>query len=167
MNIISAVDKNWAIGKNNALLVNIPSDMKLFRQLTMNGIVIMGHKTLETLQNGQPLMNRVNLVLSKDKNLKIKNAYVLHSVEDVMDFLESLYEQGYSEEDVFVIGGASVYKQFLPYCKLAYITKIDHAYEADSYFPNLDEAFDWQLTEQSEEQTYFDLEYAFLKYRKR
>lgn len=166
MNLIAAVDKNWAIGKENQLLVSIPNDMKYFRELTMNKIVILGRKTMEAFQNGQPLINRVNLVLSNDEKLQIKNALVLHSKEEVLKELDELYSQGYSEEDVFVIGGDSVYHQFVDNCDMAYITKIEHVYEADAYCPNLDERADWQLVEQSEEQTYFDLEYAFLKYKK-
>ena len=72
----------------------------------------------------------------------------------------------YAEEDIFIVGGASIYRQFLPYCKTAYITKIDYAYQADSYMPNLDQELEWQVTEESEEQTYFDLEYYFYRYER-
>ena len=84
MNLIGAVDKNWAIGKDGQLLVSIPSDMKLFRELTLNKIVVTGRKTMETFQNGNPLMNRINIVLSKNKEFKIKNAIVVNSVEEVL-----------------------------------------------------------------------------------
>ena len=73
----------------------------------------------------------------------------------------------YNDEDIFVIGGESVYRQLLPYCKTAYITKIDHAYQADTFFPDLDQDPQWKMTKVSEEQTYFDLEYTFLRYERR
>ncbi len=166
MNVIASVDKNWGIGKDNKLLVSIPSDMKLFRKRTLNKIVVAGRKTVKTFQNGKPLMDRTNIVLSNQSDLAIDNAEVAHSVEDVLSKLEGLYRKGYSAEDVFIVGGASVFRQMLPYCSRAYITKIDCAYEADAYFPDLDELPDWRLVEQSEEKTYFDLEYTFLIYEK-
>lgn len=161
MNIIVAVDKNWAIGCGNRLLVSIPSDMKFFRETTMGKVVIMGRKTLESFPGGRPLPGRTNIVLSKRADLQVSGAKVCHSVEEVLKEVE-----GCAEEDLYVIGGSSIYKQMLPYCNLAHVTKIDHAYEADSYFPNLDEDPEWEITADSEEQTYFDLEYHFLKYER-
>ena len=73
----------------------------------------------------------------------------------------------YPSEDVYIIGGDSVYKQMIPYCDVAHVTKIDHAYEADSYFPNLDEDEDWEIVATSEEQTYFDIAYEFVKYQRK
>lgn len=161
MNLIVAVDKNWAIGKGNKLLVSIPADMKFFRETTKGNTVVMGRKTLESFPQGQPLKNRVNIVISGNKDYKVKGAVVVHSVE------EAARECGKYEGDVYVIGGESVYRAMLPYCKTALVTKIDHAYEADTYFPNLDEDPEWELTGVSEEQTYFDLEYVFAKYERR
>ncbi len=161
MNLIVAVDKNWAIGLKNKLLVSIPADMKFFRDTTMGKVVVMGRKTLESFPGGQPLKKRTNIVLTKDKNYKVKDAVVLHSIEEVLEELKQ-----YPEEDVYVIGGETIYRQMLPYCKVAHITKIDHAYEADTYFPNLDEMEDWEVTGVSEEQTYFDLEYEFVRYER-
>lgn len=162
MNLIVAVDKNWAIGKENKLLVSIPADMKYFRETTKGNIVIMGRKTLESFPNAQPLKNRTNIVLTSDKNYQVKGAIVLHSVEEVLEELKN-----YDAEDIYVIGGDSVYRQFLPYCEKAYITRIDHAYEADTYFPNLEEHPDWEMTQISDEQTYFDLEYVFTIYEQK
>lgn len=159
MNIIVAVDKNWGIGKDNKLLVSIPSDMKFFREETTNKVVVMGRKTLESFPNGLPLKRRINIVLTKDMNYKVKDAILVHSVEELLEQLKK-----YNSEDVYVIGGDSIYRQLLPYCDVAHVTKIDYAYEADSYFPNLDEMSDWKIGQMSEEQTYFDLEYAFVKY---
>lgn len=160
MKVIVAVDQNWAIGLRNALLVHIPNDMKFFRNETMGKVIIMGRKTLESFPQGQPLAGRTNIVLTKDMNYSVKGAVIVHSVE------EAIKESEKYNQDVYCIGGESIYRQFLPYCDVAYVTKIDHVYEADSYFPNLDEMPQWKQVEESEEQTYFDLTYAFMKYQK-
>jgi len=161
MNLIVAVDKNWAIGLKGDLLVSIPQDMKFFRETTKGKVVAMGRKTLESFPNGLPLKNRVNVVLTSDKNYKVKDAVIVHSVGEMVAELKK-----YKEEDIFVIGGETVYRQLLPYCKKAYITKIDHAYHADTYFPNLDNDPEWEMTGISDEQTYFDLEYVFTLYER-
>ena len=161
MNLIVAVDKNWAIGKGQQLLVSIPQDMKFFRETTMGKVVVMGRKTLETFPGGQPLKKRVNIVITRDKNYKVNDAIIVHSVEEAVEELKK-----YNEEDIYVIGGETIYRQMLPYCNLAHVTKINHAYEADTYFPNLDEMEDWEVTGVSEEQTYFDLEYEFVRYER-
>ena len=161
MNLIVAVDKNWAIGCGNKLLVSIPQDMKFFRETTMGKVVVMGRKTLESFPGGQPLKKRINIVITRDKNYSVKDAIVVHSVEEALEELKK-----YNEEDIYVIGGESIYRQMLPYCKVAHVTKIDHAYEADTYFPNLDEMDEWEITGVSDEQTYFNLEYEFVRYER-
>lgn len=160
MNLIAAVDKNWAIGMDNKLLVRIPDDMKRFRQMTIEKVVVMGRKTLESFPGGRPLKGRVNIVLSKDRNYQPKDVIVVHSMEEL-----SVELKKYKSEDIFVIGGESIYRQLLDECDTAYITKIDYAYQADAWFPNLDEEDAWQVEEESVEQTYFDLEYYFITYR--
>ena len=161
MNLIVAVDKNWAIGNQNKLLVSIPADMKFFRETTMNKVVVMGRKTLESFPNGLPLKKRTNIVITRDKKYQVKDAIVVHSVEEAVEELKK-----YDEEEIYVIGGESIYRQMLPYCKVAHVTKINHAYEADTFFPNLDEMEDWEVTGVSDEQTYFDLEYEFVRYER-
>ena len=161
MNLIVAVDKNWAIGNGNKLLVSIPQDMKFFRETTTGKVVVMGRKTLETFPGKQPLKNRTNIVLTRDKNYQVKGAIMVHNIEELMEELKK-----YDEEEIYVIGGETIYRQLLPYCKVAHVTKIDHAYEADTYFPNLDEKEEWVVTGVSEEQTYFDLEYEFVRYER-
>ena len=161
MNLIVAVDKNWAIGKDNKLLVSIPQDMKFFRETTMGKVVVMGRKTLESFPGGQPLKKRTNIVITRDKNYSVKDAIVVHSVEEALEELKN-----YNSEDVYVIGGDSIYRQMIPYCHVAHVTKINHAYEADTYFPNLDEKEEWLVTGVSEEQTYFNLEYEFVRYER-
>jgi len=160
MNLIVAVDKNWAIGKDNKLLVSIPADMKFFRETTKGNVVVMGRKTLESFPQGQPLQKRVNIVISQNKDYQVKGAVVVHSIEEALEEVKKY------EGEIYVIGGESIYRAMLPYCQTALVTKIDHAYEADSYFPNLDEDPEWELTGETEEQTYFDLEYVFRKYEK-
>lgn len=162
MNVIAAVDNNWAIGYQGSLLVRIPSDQKMFREMTEGKVIVMGRKTLETFPQKQPLKNRVNIVLSGDKGYTVKDAVVVHSIKELMDELKK-----YDDNDIFVVGGASVYEQMLPYCDTAHITKIDYAYQADAHFPNLDVMPEWELTADSDEQTYFDLEYYFLKYQRK
>lgn len=162
MNIIVAADKNWAIGKDNQLLVSIPADMKMFRQETTGKVVVMGRKTLESFPGGLPLKNRTNIVITRNRNYTVKDAIVVHSIEEALEEVKK-----YPSEDVYCIGGDSIYKQFLPFCDTAHVTKIDFAYAADSYFPNLDEMPEWEITAESEEQTYFDLEYQFVKYERK
>ena len=162
MNLIVAVDKNWAIGNKNQLLVRIPNDHKHFREETTGKVVVLGRKTLETFPQGMPLKNRTNIILSTDRNYQVKDAIVVHSLEELLEELKQ-----YPSEDVYIIGGESVYRQMLPYCDTAHITKIDHVYEADSYFPNLDEDGEWHITADSDEQTYFDIAYQFVKYERK
>ncbi len=161
MNLIAAVDQNWAIGNKNQLLVKIPADQKFFRETTTGKVVVMGRKTLESFPNGLPLKNRTNIVLTRDKSYKVKDAIVLHSLEDLREELKK-----YPSEDIYVIGGETIYRQLLDDCDVAHITKIEFAYDADAYFPNLDEMPEWKITADSEEQTYFDLEYFFYKYER-
>lgn len=162
MNLIVAVDKNWAIGLKNKLLVSIPADMKFFRETTTGKVVVMGRKTLESFPNGLPLKNRTNIVLTHRKEYQVKDAIIVHSLEELREELKK-----YKSEDIYVIGGEGIYRQLLEDCEVAHVTKIDYAFEADAYFPNLDEMPEWQITGESEEQTYFDLEYYFYRYEKR
>lgn len=122
----------------------------------------MGRKTLESFPNGLPLKNRVNVVITKDKEYNVKDAIICHSIEEALEVLKQ-----YNDEDIYVIGGESVYRQFLPYCSVAHVTKINYSYDADTYFPNLDEMDEWTIEESSDERTYFDLEYEFVKYVKK
>lgn len=95
MNLIVAVDKNWAIGKSNKLLVSIPADMKFFRETTMGNVVVMGRKTLESFPGGQPLKRRTNIVLTKDKNYKVKDAIVVNSIEELLEELKNIIRKAF------------------------------------------------------------------------
>ena len=161
MKMIAAVDNNWAIGYKNRLLVRIPADQKYFRNETMGKVIVMGRKTLESFPQGQPLAGRTNVVLSRKSDYKVKGTVVINTVEETLEYLSQ-----FDTDDIFIIGGETIYRQFLDYCDEALITKIDHEYQADAWFPNLDELKEWQLVGDTEEQTYFDLEYRFLKYKR-
>ena len=162
MNLIAAVDKNWAIGRNNKLLVSIPDDMKFFRETTTGKVVVMGRKTLESFPGKKPLKNRVNIVLTSDNSYQVDGAVIVHDMDELHEELKK-----YNSQDIYVIGGESIYRQLLDECDVAHITKIDFSYEAGAWFPNLDEKEEWVVTADSEEQTYFDLEYYFYKYEKK
>ena len=163
MNIIVSVDKKWGIGNKGKLLVSIHKDMKLFREETIGKVIIMGHNTLLSLPGSQPLAGRENIVLSKDNNLKIKGATVLNSLDSCLEYLR---ENNINDEDVFVIGGESVYRNFLPYCNVAHVTYIDYEYAADRHFLNLDLDKEWNLVLETEEETYFDIPYTFRMYKR-
>ena len=160
--MIVNADKNWGIGRENQLLVHIPNDMKMFRQTTTGKVVVMGRKTLESFPNGMPLPKRTNIVLTTDQDYDGRGAIVVHSEEELFEELKK-----YADEDIFIIGGESIYRMMLPYCDTAYVTRLDYAYDADTYFPDLDARKEWEIVKESEEQTYFDLEYVFLKYQRR
>lgn len=163
MNLIFSVDKNWAIGYKNELLIRIPDDMKQFREKTTGKVVIMGRKTLESFPNSKPLKNRLNIVITTRKDYKAEGAVIVHSIDEALDVAKK-----YQSEDVFVIGGGSIYKDMLSYCDTAYVTYIDHEYAADTFIPNLDEMQEeWELVDESEENTYFDLEYYFRTYKRK
>lgn len=159
MNIIVTVDNNWAIGRNDEMLVRIPEEQKSLREETVGKVLVMGRKTLENMPGGQPLYGRTNIVLTQNRDYKAKGVTVLHSFEEALEELKK-----YKDEDIYILGGESLYKQFLPYCDTVHVTKIDYAYDANVYFPNLDEQEGWSIEESSDERTYFDLEYYFYKY---
>ena len=162
MNLIVAADKNWAIGNKGKLLVTIPDDQRLFRQETIGKVIVMGRKTLESLPGGQPLAGRTNVVLTENKDYKKKGTVVMRSLEETLKYLEP-----YPTEDIYIIGGETIYRQFLPYCDTAHVTWIDYAYDADTFFPNLEQDPMWRMTDVSDEQTYFNLCYEFRKYERK
>ena len=162
MKAIAAVDKNWGIGNKGKLLLSIPADMKFFRATTLGKVVVMGRKTLESFPNQKPLKDRVNIVLTKDRAYQKEGAIIVHDMEELQKALAD-----YDDDDIFVIGGESIYRQMIDLCDEAYITQIDYAYDADAYFPNLEEMDDWELSVEGEEETYYDLCYSFNVYRKK
>lgn len=121
MNVIAAVDQNWGIGKNGDQLVYLSEDLKRFQALTTGHAVILGRKTLATFPGGRPLKRRRNLILTRNAGFAAEGAEVFFSLEDLLQA---------APDDAFVIGGASVYRQLLPWCTTAYITKIDRVFPA-------------------------------------
>ena len=119
----------------------------------------MGRKTLESFPNSKPLKNRVNIVLTRDNTYSVEGAIIIHSKEQLKEELTK-----YNSDDIFVIGGESIYRLLLDDCQRAFVTYVDYSYDADTYFPNLDEMPDWKLAEESEEQTYYDIEFYFRTY---
>ncbi|MCQ2492355.1 MAG: dihydrofolate reductase [Lachnospiraceae bacterium] len=162
MKMIVCADKNWGIGKKNQLLVSIPSDMKFFRTTTTGHVVVMGRKTLESFPNGMPLPKRTNIVLTKNKDYNGHGAIVVGSKEELLEELSN-----YESDDIYIIGGESIYRMMLPYCDTAYVTRLDYAYDADTYFPDLDADDEWYLAVEGEEETYFDIEFYFNTYRRK
>ncbi len=161
MKAILSADRNWGIGYQNKLLVSIPSDMRFFREMTEGKVIVMGRKTLESFPNGLPLKKRVNVVLTHDRSYQVKDAVIVHDKNELMEELKKY------QEDIFVVGGGSVYELLLPYCDTAYVTRIDMSYQADTFFPDLDQDPEWELTEESDEQTCFDIEFTFTVYRRK
>ena len=159
MNLIVSVSRNWGIGKNNELLFHIPDDLKQFKALTTGKVVVMGHNTLKSLPGGKPLPNRTNIVLSRNPNLKIEDATVCNSVQDVLIELSDRLQS-----DVFIIGGKAIYKMFLPYCRRALITRVDAAPEADAFFPDLLEQPQWKIRQESNFMEYEGLSYQYVEY---
>ena len=161
MNLIAAVDNNWAIGKNNQLLVRIPMDQKFFREMTTGKVVVMGRKTLESFPNSRPLKNRTNIVLTHNPSYEVEGAVVVHSLDELHKELEK-----YNSEDIYIIGGQKIYEQLVDECDVAHITKVDFEYDADAYFPNLDESGDFELVWQSEAKEENGIEYVITEYRR-
>lgn len=159
MNFIVVVDKNYAIGKGGDLLTYLPEDLKRFKKITQNKVVIMGRKTYESFPTGKPLPNRENIILSRDKSLVIEGVTVVNSITDLFDHIKQ-----YNDDDVFIIGGATIYNRMMPLCKYGYITKINKAFDADTYINNVDELKIWKLIDTSEMMEYEGTQFYYTKY---
>lgn len=164
MNLIAAADAGWGIGFQNRLLAHIPEDMEFFKEMTAGHVAVMGRRTLESLPGGQPLKGRRNLVLTQDISFQRKGAAIVHSIQELLQELTP-----FGSKEVYVIGGACVYRQLLGFCDTAYITKISHTFQADAFLPNLDRQEGWELAASSKEQVSAanGLKYCFLTYRRR
>lgn len=158
MKAIVAVDNRWGIGKNNDLLFSIPEDMKFFRQTTLGKVVVMGANTLRSFPNGNPLKNRTNLVLST--SIKRDDCAVFDSLETLLAEIKK-----YPKDEVYLIGGAKLYKTLLPYCEEALITKVDADGNAQVFFENLDALDGWKLISESETISSNGYNFKFTTYR--
>ncbi|MDP4179664.1 MAG: dihydrofolate reductase [Bacillota bacterium] len=159
MKVIANANLNWGIGLNGKLLVWIPEDMKFFKKCTLGKVVVMGRETFETLPGKEPLKDRTNVVLTRNSSFEKEGIVKCSSIYDLKEKLKD-----YNSDDVYIIGGESIYKQLLPFCSEALITKVENNLEADKYFVNLDEKEEWELAEQSELKTYNDINFRFIKY---
>ena len=158
--LICAVSKNNVIGNNNKLPWNISEDLKRFRELTSENIIVMGRKTYDSI--GRPLPKRENLVLSKNKKLKIENAKVFNTPQEILDF----YHKREEEKDLFIIGGNYIYELFIEYCDYLLITFVDKEFKGDAYFPKIDWT-EWELTnEEKKSDDQESLTYYFRDYKK-
>ena len=162
MNMIVAVDKNWGIGNEGELLVSIPADQRFFRSMTLGKVVVFGRKTMATFPRGRALADRTNIVLTRKQDFSAPGVKTANSLEELLEMLKA-----YPSENVFIIGGESVYRELLPYCDVIHVTKIDQSFAADCFFPNLDEMEEFAITQDSDEQSYFDLTYHFYKYERK
>lgn len=146
MRAILHADKNWGIGKSNGLMFKIPADMKFFKQTTTGNVVVMGSNTLKSFPGGNPLKDRVNIVLYPGGE-KREDCTVVSSLEELFKEIKK-----YDPEKVFVIGGAMMYKTLLPYCSEVLVTKVDAIGDADAFFENLDKNENFELVYESEPQ---------------
>lgn len=144
MNFIVAVSKDYAIGKNNDLLFNLPTDMKFFREATLNKVIIMGEKTYLSLPK-RPLPKRINIVLSDNEKFYDENIIIVRNLDQLFEEIKK-----YPKDDVMVCGGASVYNLLMNYCEKAYITKVDKSVEADTFINNIENMQNWKLIDSSE-----------------
>ena len=162
MNLIASVDENWGIGANGRLLARVPADMRHFKEHTVNKVIVLGQLTLATFPEAAPLKDRVNIILSDDPAFSCPGARVAHSRDALFALLHD-----YADQDIYVVGGASVYQLLLPYCHYAYLTRFHAVYPADRFLPNLDELPAWRLVGQSGLMEHEDLAFTFLTYENR
>lgn len=162
MKAIVAVDKNWGIGNKGELLARIPEDQKFFRDMTINKVVVMGRETLESLPGGNPLKDRVNIVMTRNSEYRKENVIIYRSIDELLKGLEE-----YDSQDIFIIGGESIYRQMLPYCDEIYVTKVGREYEADRFFPELDGDESWEMTGLKENLEYDSIPFGFYLYRRK
>lgn len=159
MELIVAVYDDWGIGKDGTQPVALSADRKFFRETTKGATVIVGRKTLADFPGGRPLPNRVNIVLTR-QDLDIPGVLVCHSPEEAASLAESA-------QKAMVIGGGSIYKQMLPMCDTAYVTKVHATPESDTFFPNLDEDPEWVLDSVLQQGAESDIRYDICLYRRR
>lgn len=159
INAIVAVNEDWGIGYNGNLLESIPADLKNFKELTTNNVVIMGSKTWDSLPK-KPLPNRNNVIITRKEYPPSGTSQVIYmTLEELLPWLET------SKKEIFIIGGGIIYKELLPYCNRVYITKIYKKHEnVDTYFPNLDKDPQWKSMALGELENYKDFSFQFWQY---
>ena len=160
MRFIVAVDSRWGIGKDNDLLKSIPDDMMYYRKTTRDKVVLMGYRTLLSLPQSKPQPARLNIVLADIEGLSVSGAVVCKSMDQLLRLAGC-----FKSEDVFVIGGGSIYRQLMPYCEGAHITKMRFDGGADTFIPDLDEKPEWSVINESDISDYEGVRYSFAEYR--
>jgi dihydrofolate reductase len=160
ISIIVAIAENYAIGKDNQLLWHISEDLKRFKRITSGSTIIMGRNTYLSLPK-RPLPNRTNVVISDIPNDHFEGAEVVGSIEEALEYCSA-------EKESFIIGGGSIYRQFMPLASRLYITKVHKDFEADTFFPDIDDE-EWELVEESKVQVDENnsLKYSFLSYQRK
>lgn len=168
MKLVVAVDKEWGIGNKGELLARVRADLRNFRALTEGHVVVLGSKTLATFPGGRPLKNRTNIVLSRNPDYAPEGATTARSIDELLEILK-----GYDTDDVYIIGGESIYTQMLPYCDTAYVTKFDKSFQKDAVMPSLDESDEWVLSEvgetlvsDPETDSEADMQFSFCTYKR-
>ena len=160
MNAIVVVDSRWAIGCEGRLLFSLPTDMKRFRSLTLNGTVILGRKTLDTFPGGRPLPKRRNIVITRNVDFDREDCEIAGSPEAALELAADT-----PDDQLWVIGGGSVYAALLSRCKRVYLTKVDdEAPGADTFFPNLDKLPGWKIEATSDPVAENGVTYRFIDY---
>ncbi len=163
MKLIVNVDNEWNIGNDGDLVFPIREDMKFFRATTSGKVVVMGRKTLDSFPGGNPLKNRVNIVLTRDKAFKREGAVIVNSIDEALETVKA-----YDTDNVYVIGGAEIYKMLLDYCDTAVVTHVDAvAPKADKKFPDLSAHPEWELSKKSEEKEENGIRFTFCEYKKK
>ena len=160
MRAIFNCDRRWGIGRNNDLLFSMPADMKFFRETTRGRVVVMGLNTLRSFPGGKPLKNRVNVVLSPTP--VEEDVVCVHDLNELFSAVRN-----YPPEDVFVVGGASVYRTLIPYCSEVLVTRVDADGDADVFVPDLDASEDFELVQESEPTEDNGYRIRFCRYRNR
>ena len=159
MNMIVAVDQNWGIGKDNKLLASVPGDMAFFKSMTMDKVVVMGRRTLESMPGKRGLRNRINYVLTRSTGFTAERCIVVHSEEELFSELAK-----YESDEVFLIGGASLYNKYYDRCEKLYVTKLQADLGADTFIVNLDEDERYAIAEESEPREENGISYKFCTY---
>ena len=162
MDLIVAADRKWGIGKNGGLLAHIPTDMKYFRDHTMGKTVVMGRKTLESMPGGKGLPGRTNYVLTSQRGFSAERCITVCSIDELREELAE-----YDPDDVFLIGGATLYNRLYKECNRLYVTKIDADLDADTFIVNFDDDPDFEIESESAPVTENGLTYRFTVYKKR
>lgn len=159
MKIIVTMDKHWGLSWKKQPLVRIPADYRFIQEETASKVVVMTREFLDSLPGGKPIVGRTNLVFSKTPGFSLPGIKVFKHVDDLREeFLK------FSNDDIYILGGQPLFDEFIDECREIHATWVDYSYMADSFFPDLTKKCEWKLAEKTQEQTYYDLEYYFLRF---